>query len=206
MLVTDRARVVAKRDLVDVVAEAAAGGVGIVQVRESDLPASDLRRLVERIVEAVPPRTQVLVNGEVELARAMNVGLHMPARGKPVGSLAPRDAPYGRSVHDELELRAAVADGASYLLAGTVFETASKPGRRAAGLALVERICRIVHPMPVFAIGGISVSRVPPVIHSGAHGVAVCSAILSSREPGRIAEALDLSLRVAVRVHGAKDH
>ena len=63
MLVTDRRRT-RGRDLVPCVAQAVSGGVGLVQVREPDLPDDELRELVRRIRDAVGTRTTIVVNGE----------------------------------------------------------------------------------------------------------------------------------------------
>ena len=196
MLVTDRRRT-RGRELVALVAQAVRGGVGIVQVREPDLPDDELRELVHRIRDEVDRSITIVVNGSLRVARTLHTGLHMPARAARLGDVDLGRAPYGRSVHDDAELRDALDDGVTYLLVGTIFGTESKPGRRAAGVAFVERVCRQSAPLPVFAIGGITVSRVPAVIHAGAHGVAACGAFLSANEPQRVAEAMALGLEVA---------
>jgi thiamine-phosphate pyrophosphorylase len=200
MLVTDRHRT-RRRDLVEIVARAAEGGVGLVQVRERDLTEDQLRDLVTRIGAAVPVTTEVLVNTSLPVARSTGAGLHLPARAASAGparAVLPR---YGRSVHDEDELRAAVADGATYVVVGPVFATRGK--LRPAGPALIERACRLVVPLPVFAIGGMTVTRVPGMVHSGAHGVAVSSAILEADDPARVAQAFCLALEVARRARSA---
>jgi thiamine-phosphate diphosphorylase len=129
----------------------------------------------------------------------MRVGLHLPAREAPPGTIELGGAPYGRSVHDDDELRRALAEGPDYLIVGTVFATASKPGRVPGGVPLLERLCRQAHPTPVYAIGGISVGRIPAVIHAGAHGAAVCGALLLASDPERVAQAMSLALDVAAQ-------
>ena len=186
------------------VAEAVRGGVGIVQVRDPALDDEDLGALAQRIQLSVPAGTLIVVNGSVRVARALKVGLHLPAKAPALDDWRPEQGPYGRSVHDEPELEAAIAERVDYVVVGTIFSSTSKPELRPAGLALVERIGRMVHPLPVFAIGGITVSRVPAVIHAGAHGIAVSGAVLEASEPGRVAQAFDLALRVAARVQGGE--
>jgi thiamine-phosphate pyrophosphorylase len=198
MLVTDRRRT-RGRDLVDLVTRAVSGGVGIVQVREPDLPDDELRELLQRIRERVPPATTIVVNTSLRVARTAHVGLHLPARAGALGDVDLGGAPFGRSVHDDDELRSALADAPDYVVAGTIFATESKPGRPPGGVALVERICRQAHPTPVYAIGGITVGRVPAVLHAGAHGVAVCGALLMAGDPQRLAEATTLALDVVSR-------
>ena len=203
MLVTDRQRT-RGRDLVRLVATAARGGVGWIQVREPGLADDALRELVCRIRDAVPPSTLLSVNTSVRVARTLGIGLHRAAREGPLGGVELRGAPYGRSVHDDAELRTALDDGVDYVIAGTIFPTPSKPRRRPAGAALVERICRQAGPVAVYAIGGLTVSRVPAVIHSGARGIAVCGALLQVNDPERVAEALTLALDVATRTAGVR--
>ncbi len=196
MLVTDRHRTRGWK-LVDLVVRELRGGVGVVQVRERGLPDDELRELVHRIRDEVDPSITIVVNGSSRVARTLHTGLHMPARAPRLGAVDLGRAPYGRSVHDDAELRDALDDGVTYLLVGTIFRTDSKPGRRPAGVAFVERVCRQSGTLPVFAIGGITISRVPAVIHAGAHGVAACGALLSANEPQRVAEAMALAIEVA---------
>jgi thiamine-phosphate pyrophosphorylase len=198
MLVTDRRRT-RGRELAPLVEEAVGGGVGIVQVREPDLRDDELGELIERIRRAIGTAALLVANGRPRVAAALGTGLHLPAAAPRPATLDPRVRPVGRSVHDEVELRAALAERVDYLVVGTVFESEGKPGRKPAGLALVERVCRQVAPLPVYGIGGITVSRVPPLLHSGAHGVAVCAAILAASDPRRVAEAMSLALAVAER-------
>ncbi len=89
----------------------------------------------------------------------------------------------GRSAHDEAEVQRAVAEGVDYLIVGTVFPSASKPGRPPLGLEGLTRLAALASPLPVFAIGGITPARVASVIKAGAHGVAVCSAVLDVADP-----------------------
>jgi thiamine-phosphate pyrophosphorylase len=46
------------------------------------------------------------------------------------------------------------------------------------------REARRVCPLPILAIGGIKVARVPEVVGAGADGVAAISAVLAAPDPG----------------------
>jgi thiamine-phosphate pyrophosphorylase len=186
MLVSDRGEA-GGRDLVEVLVAAVAGGVGLVQVRERDLPETDVANLLRRLLARLEhTRARVLVNGHPDLARALGVGLHLSAS-------APRPAEppplYGRAVHDEAEARRALAEAVSYVVVGPVFATASKPGHPGAGMETLSRLVAAVAPTPVYAIGGLTPERVPSVLGAGAYGVAVRSAILSAPDPQRAARA-----------------
>jgi thiamine-phosphate pyrophosphorylase len=195
MLVTDR-RETRGRDLVDVVEAAVAGGVGLVQVRERDLPETEVDTLLRRLLARLRGTPALLlVNGSADLARALEIGLHLAASAPPPAPSRPLLC--GRAVHDEVEARRALAEGASYVVVGPVFPTASKPGHPGAGLEALGRLARIVAPVPVLAIGGLTPNRVAPVLAAGAHGVAVRSAILGAPDPARTARAFRDALPLA---------
>src|SRR4029453_8691878 len=146
------------RDLVDVVESGVSGGVGLVQLRERDLPEVEVRMLLERLLERLHGMpVELLVNGHPALARALHVGLPLPAPAPPPAFPRPRLC--GRAVHDEGEARRALAEGVSYVVVGPVFSTGSKPGHPGAGVDALARLAEIVAPVPVFAIGGVSPER-----------------------------------------------
>jgi len=208
MLVTDRLLCGGADGLIAAVEAAVQGGADAVQLREKDpdgrrLPPEDLLPLACRLRQAtlgraVPAGRQalLLVNGPLEVALASEAdGVHLPESSPPVRR--PREAVpvgrqgflVGRSVHSLEAARRAEAEGADYLVAGPVYETRSHPGRKPAGLSLIEEITRSVR-VPVLAIGGISATRAEEVVRAGASGVAVISAILA--QPDRRAAAGDL--------------
>jgi len=190
-LVTDR-RQCGDRPLAAIVAEAAAGGLGAVQLREKDLPAAALLALAQEL-RHVAPETPLLLNDRVDVALAVGAdGVHLPAEGLPI-ALARRllgpDAVVGRAVHAVAEAERAEAEGADYVMLGTIFATVSKPGRAPGGLDLVRAAARAVR-IPVIAIGGIDERNVAATIGAGAYGVAVMSAILRAPAPAAVVERL----------------
>ncbi|MGN6810000.1 MAG: thiamine phosphate synthase, partial [Thermomicrobiales bacterium] len=137
--------------------------------------------------------TLLVVNERADVAAAAGAaGVHLPGDGLPVDvarRLLGPDALIGRSAHSVAEAQAAEQAGADYVILGTIFATASKPGREPAGLALVEATAQAVR-LPVIAIGGIDEQNVAAVIGAGAWGVAVMSAILRAPAPAVAAERL----------------
>ena len=196
MLVTDHRRSV--RPLPELVAAAVAGGVDAVQIREHDLSGPDLRALAERLRAVIAGRATLLVNSDLTLAVELGLGLHLPEAGiataearRRLGDLAL----LGRSVHSPAAATASA--GVDYLIAGNVYETASKPGHPPLGLPGLSRIATATWS-PVLAIGGITARRVPEVIAAGAHGVAVVGAIAGSADPERAAAALRAAIAETV--------
>ena len=165
--------------------EAARAGVDLIQVRELDLEAVDLTRLVSRIVGAVDgTRARVLVNDRLDVALAAGAhGVHLRADSYPasrVRRLAPAGFLIGRSVHSALETDAVMAGGGiDFLVFGTVFATRSKPaGHQPAGVEALARVVDAASGVPVLAIGGITVASMPLVAAAGAAGVAAIGLFL----------------------------
>ena len=89
----------------------------------------------------------------------------------------------GRSVHSVEEAVVAESDGANYLILGTIYDTASHPGRPPSGPGLIEAVKARVRTH-VYAIGGINASNAGEVMRAGADGVAVIRSILGAPDPG----------------------
>jgi len=171
-LVTDRRR----RDVVRQTAAAAAAGIDLVQIRERDLEGGPLLHLVTAVVGAAAgSATRVVVNDRLDVAVAGGAdGVHL--RGDSFDSSAVRAvvqkrALVGRSVHSREEAERA-APHVDYLIAGTVFPTASKSDSvPLLGLDGLRSICRAV-AVPVLAIGGMTLEALDEVAAAGAAGVA----------------------------------
>ena len=171
---------------------AAAGPAVALVVRAPDSTAAQHAAFAERITAlARPPEAAVFVHARPDLARAVGAeGVHLR-----VGDLAPNDARLvlgsgwiGRSVHSNEEAAVALDEGADYLMAGSVFETRSHPGRPALGLEWLAAIVKLGRP--VVAIGGITPARAAEVRGAGAWGVAVIAAAWNADDPAAATSAL----------------
>lgn len=135
-----------------------------------------------------PARTAgalLLANDRVDLALAADLdGVHLPERSLPAAvarGLLPAGALIGASVHSPEGAHDA-ADGADYLLVGTVYATPSHPGRTGSGPEGLARVRAAVR-LPLFAIGGVTPGRVPELRAAGAAGVAVLGGVWSASDP-----------------------
>ncbi len=156
--------------------DAVRAGVDLIQIREPGLESPELLSLaVQVVVMTRDTPTRVVVNDRLDVALASGAhGVHLRGDSIPpdrARSMAPAGFLIGRSVHGADEAVSAARD-VDYMMAGTVFPTASKPGlRQHLGLAGLAAIVRAV-PVPVLAIGGVSMERIEAVAATGAAGMA----------------------------------
>ena len=201
-LVTDRP-LGAEQSLVSQVAQAVAGGVNLVQLREKDLPGRSLLKLAGELRAVIGHSALLLINERVDVATAARAdGVQLGEEALPTKEarkiLGP-EALIGRSVHSEHGAQLAEAEGADFLLVGTMYATSSHPGHESAGPELIRRIaagCSI----PLMGIGGINEANLGPVLEAGAQGVAVISSILGAPDPEQAARGLRQAMLAALPV------
>jgi thiamine-phosphate pyrophosphorylase len=80
------------------------------------------------------------------------------------------------------EARAAAAAGATYVGAGALFATPTKPEAVVIGLQGLQAVMAAVD-IPVVAIGGITIESVRPVLKTGVRYCAVISGINDTPDP-----------------------
>lgn len=198
-LVTDRT-LGDEHSLVARVAEAVAGGVDMVQLREKDLLGGKLLDLAVAIEDATGRHALLVVNERVDVALAAGAsGVQLGEEALPVAVAKEILGPerlVGRSVHSVEGAAEAVAQGADFLVVGTMYNTRSHPGASAIGPGLLRRIaerCRV----PLIGIGGINTGNLDEVLRAGASGVAVISSILAAADPGEAARELKQAMLAA---------
>ena len=80
----------------------------------------------------------------------------------------------GTSVHSTEQLRQAESRGADYVTAGHIFATDCKKGIPPRGIAFLADICKQTD-LPVYAIGGIDLEKLPLIAETGAAGACIMS-------------------------------
>ena len=186
-VVTDRQQT-AGRPLPEVIAAAARGGLGAVQLREKDLSARELHDLGVSLQEALDPhRLPLLINDRIDVALALDAaGVHLAGHSLPTRiarRLLGPDKLLGVSTHSLDAARQAADEGADFVVFGPVFATPSKlaygPPQGLPRLAEAVRDVRV----PVIGIGGITAANLPHLMRTGAHGVAMIRAVLEAPDP-----------------------
>jgi thiamine-phosphate pyrophosphorylase len=173
-----------------------AGGARLVQVRGKRVPSGPLLDMVEAVLAAAPADAIVIVNDRPDVARiARASGVHVGQDDVPVADARAIVGPaalVGVSTHTEAQVVRALAEPLSYLAVGHVYPTSTKDADyEALGLDLVRfaarrpegGLGRVGGPIPVVAIGGITLARAPAVIEAGAVSVAVVSDLFATGDP-----------------------
>jgi thiamine-phosphate pyrophosphorylase len=180
------------RLLLDRISAAANAGVDAIQLREKDLSARELVELgigaieiIRRVnsVGASRAPTRLLINSRVDVAVACAAdGVHLRANdisaadARVIFARAGVSAPLiCVSCHTVQEVSLAEGHGADFAVYGPVFGKAGDQSA-AIGLSSLEAVCRkrraAQPPMPVLALGGVTVASAADCFKAGAGGIA----------------------------------
>ena len=183
-LVTDR-ELSCGRSLEEVVTEAVAGGVTIVQLREKDASTGEFIALASRLLQTLRPLgIPLIINDRVDVALAVDAdGVHIGQSDMPyehARRLLGPDKIIGLSVESFEDIEKANALDVDYIGISPVYGTLTKTDTAEPfGLeGLRKAVSMSVHP--TVAIGGMNAGTIPDVIAAGTDGVAVVSAICSA--------------------------
>ncbi len=173
-----------------------ATGADVIQLRgRKDSSTSELLRQaisVKRGIEkamaegGAQPRREVkfIINDRIDISLSCDAdGVHL---GK--GDIPPLKAReilpekiIGWTVRNKRDLKIAEKSGCDYVGCGSVFPSPTKPSAPVIGLKGLRAIVR-ESSLPVVAIGGINLKRLPSVLKTGVSGVALSSALLANGE------------------------
>jgi len=194
LIVTDRGQ--ALLPLAEIVEAALEAGCRWIGVREKDLPtdkqielAQNLSPMTRRFGAHLTLHGNIPFSASASAAAAID-GIHLPdgADASPARLWRQQGKLVGRSIHAVAQAKAAAE--LDYLVAGPVYESASKPGYGPSlgrnGLAAFARSTSL----PVIAIGGVQPVHVGALMKAGAAGLAVMGSVMRASDPGRQVRAL----------------
>jgi thiamine-phosphate pyrophosphorylase len=164
-----------------------AEGIEFIQLREKDLPAAALaniaRNLLQQINLTLSP-TRLLLNFRPDIALATGAhGVHLssspeelsPAQVRTLYASVGRPLPVVTiSCHTQAEVQLAHQQKVDAILFAPVFEKPLADDTKLAGQGLhqLRAACLAAAPIPVYALGGVTVKNAPACLEAGAAGVA----------------------------------
>lgn len=149
-------------------------------LREKDLDVSEYESLaieVKSICDSY--NVPFIYHSHPELALQNGAGLHMPLnelKDIPESDRANLKI-LGASCHSVEDAITAQSLGCSYIIAGHIFETDCKKGIPGRGISFLKEVNEHVH-IPVYAIGGITPSKLPEILGCGASGGCMMSGFM----------------------------
>ena len=200
-LVTDR-ELSRGRSTLEIVAAAIRGGVSCIQLREKTCSS---REFIDEALAIRSLLTQhgvpLIINDRVDVALAVKAdGVHLGQKDMPcrmARQLVPENMIVGISVESLDDAIVAQKDGADYLGVSPIYSTPTKtdtaPPLGLEGL----RSIRSEVDLPLVGIGGLNADNAAAVIHNGADGVAVVSAIVAADDPEAATRALTEIVKLA---------
>lgn len=177
LVLTDRSQLHLSRGLLPTLAECRNAGLTHVVLRELDEPPAQRAALATELSGL----GLTVIAAHVPLAGA--AGVHLSAAGNLTDrSVCPRPSLRGRSAHHPDEVVRAAEEGFDYATLSPYATTDSKPGY---GPPLPPEALS-GHPIPVYALGGITPENATEAIAAGAHGVAVMGAVMRAADPAAV--------------------
>src|SRR5699024_6559136 len=158
--------------------------VDFIHIRERHWTVKQYVEVIARLQEHDLGLTKLVINDRLDIAAMYHVpNIHLPSHGHDVADVR-RYFPHlqiGCSVHSVTEANLQAQNRADYLFFVHVFQTDSKPGLQARGLAQLKQVVDAVS-VPVIAIGGITLENIAEVMELGVKGAAVMSGIFAAKD------------------------
>ncbi len=173
--------------LLQEVARWADDSIDIVQLREKELPDATIAFLAREILNTIAltnSSTRLLINSRVDIAIAVGAhGVHLtaapdeltPTQVRSLYASANLPPPIVTvSCHTLEEVRRTHQNRADAILFAPVFEKIIPGEVRIPGLGLnqLRDACSLASPIPVYALGGVTLENAPTCLAAGAAGIA----------------------------------
>lgn len=182
-------RKLAEGNFLQQIRKIAAAGPEAIILREKDLSEAEYGKLAAEVLTVCREKhVKCILHTYPEVAvkyQADGIHLPLPCLRQFSQKAKERFPVIGSSAHSVEEALEAQELGAMYITAGHVFETDCKKGIMPHGLAFLEEICSKVS-IPVYALGGVSVSNGQQCLKTGAAGLCMMSEFMKSDNPNTL--------------------
>ena len=172
--------------IVDFVIKAINGGVNMIQMREKHLDFKEQLNLAQKLRAITLNKALLIINNNIDIAMSVKAdGIQTGKNGEEIKYIRSRIGSQmliGYSSHSLNESIQAAKEGANYLIAGSVFKTASHPELHGEN---TQFLCKIKNKIniPLLAIGGINFTNVKLLQKTKINGIAVMRSILERKNP-----------------------
>lgn len=172
------------RRLFEIIGLGIKNGIDIFQLRDKNGDARDIINFSKRAMTKIRGRALYILNDRVDLTLYGNVdGVHLGQNDLDVSfarKLMGAKKIIGVSCQTIKHIKEAQRKKIDYIGFGSIFKTLTKPTRSPMNLSLLKKAGREVK-VPLFAIGGINKNNVDVVTECGINRIAVCRALLQSK-------------------------
>jgi len=150
------------------------GGLQLLQLREKSLSNCQLHRLADKVLAmAVPAGVTILINSDMPGEQQKRFsGLHLTSNHLMNLNQRPDFDLVAASCHNREELQQAVSLGLDFAVLSPVLKTLSHPEAKSLGISTMAELITNC-PIPVYALGGMSIGQLDEIQSHGAHGIAM---------------------------------
>jgi thiamine-phosphate pyrophosphorylase len=171
------------------------GGADTIQYRQKSGSTREMIRIAAQMKQVCSDHgVPLIVNDRVDVAIAAGAdGVHLGQDDFPIPlarELLGQDMIIGASASNIGEVEKCLLDGADYVGFGPVYPTTSKDD--AGSIKGIDNLVQVVKavPLPIIAIGGISLDNISEILWTGVHGIAVISSVCCQEDPEQATKAL----------------
>ena len=149
-------------------------GLRMLQLREKSLSNCQLQRLVDQILPiTIPAGVEVLINSSMPEEQIKRFsGVHLTSKHLMELDRRPDFKLVSASCHNKQELKKAAELGIDFVVLSPVHQTLSHPEADPIGIKGMSELIAGC-PIPVYALGGMSLDQLHEIQSHGAHGIAM---------------------------------
>lgn len=174
--------------------ESLKAGITFLQIREKNISTREFLEIAQK-TKSLAEKYQVpmVINDRIDIALATDAdGVHLGQKDMPLDmarKILGNDKIIGISANTLEDALRAEKEGADYIGVGAIFNTSTKANAKTIDRKLLETIIDTVN-LPIVLIGGINIENANELTDYEIEGLAISSAIMKSKIPGKATESL----------------
>ncbi|MCM8773519.1 MAG: thiamine phosphate synthase [Candidatus Omnitrophica bacterium] len=170
-------------DIFDLATKISKSGADIIQFRFKNISDRLTLAISQKLSRITRKYKKIfIVNDRVDIAYLSNAdGLHLGKDDIDVSQarkILGKEKIIGKTVHSKEELIRFAKEDTDYLSIGPVFKTEIKQALKPLGAIKLKNWIKLINNKPLFAVGGINLDNINPLVKIGISKVCVCRAII----------------------------